>query len=234
MLIPDLLRSINEVLDDYEPTSSFITAFSSLATCWIAWMAYTTFIRNKLLEEQFTKVLELVNLLKRMDLETHYSKQFQNNVNVYVEEHSFFESPSPTRKFPFFDQLRTRAMCESRSNCTYLVITEESRKRLYELKELAMHPIMPKEISKVLRDFILSEDTFIVGQQGDKHKTLPNICLAVKGYSLQLKSDVSGFWDRDRDGDAFRSWERFQDSSIKLSRALRNWFKDHGNSDVNF
>lgn len=236
-----MFNSLNKFLQDFSPLTSFLSSiigliFSGL-TLWLAWLAYTKFIKNKLLEKQLDVVIHLIEVLRdtnfqlifyqheTSNLDNSYKSEISqieltNGYKVYMREKSIFELAN----------LPDHSLFKKESIFVDISITEIEKEKIDNIVKLALNPIMPKSIAILLKRFKISEDTFIVGSGKNIHKSVSYVCIG-RGEVGEF-SDVSGFYS-DEDGLALTSWGEFIRSCQFLSKSIEKWMKNHGIKEIN-
>jgi hypothetical protein len=239
------LQSWNSFLQVFSSLTGFIFSLTGLIvsglTLWVACLAYTKFIKNKLLEKQLDVVIELIEALREVDLVLKfYLNHTDNSIDRYQAEINQYESLGFTNGSKILDitknifelaDLPDSSLFKNSDIFSDISLTAIEKEKIDSFMEFDSNPILPNSIAIILKKFRISDESFTVGLMKNPHRSLSFVGI---GYGKEGElSDISGYCG-DKDGVAFTSWQEFIQCCQSVSEAIKKWMKAHGITEINF
>jgi hypothetical protein len=226
--------------DWFDIVGNILRLVISILSLFLAYWAYERYINNKLLEKQLETVLKLIEVLQEKKLSfKFYLGNSEKNIDicrVEIEQYSEIQFGSYKvlgRDLNFFELVNLPFNSLFKKGCIFqsIKLSINEKNKINEWVNFASDPILPKTIADTLREFRLSEDTFLIGQIGDKHQS-PSFVLIGQITDTQSYNDISAFLE-ENDGEAFKSWRDFIKACDDTSQAIKSWLKKHGITEIN-
>lgn len=239
------LQSWNSILQVLSSLTGFIFSLTGLIvsglTLWVAWLAYTKFIKNKLLEKQLYVVIELIETLREVNLELKFHlKPTGDTIDCYQAEINQYESLGFSNGSKILDitknifelvDLPDNSLFKNGDIFVDISLTAIEKEKIDSFIKFDSNPLLPNSIAIILKKFRISDQSFTVGLMKNPHRS-PSFVTIGHGEEGKI-SDISGYCG-DKDGVAFTSWREFIQCCQSVSEAIKKWMKVHGITEINF